>query len=215
MLGARDVVPHLSSQFAGFVLTLPSIPIRVTVLHVPTMCDDLTVVASVNLQGGTVSRFVCLLTGRFIGWFECLDLHLHLAVCQGSPLFWQISSAVGFSLWEQRDLSTCRWRPLFCALGASRCLICSRRVSPRCFPYSVPSSRITGWSSWMCFAFIGPPWVCTLPVFPFVRWGVAQVGETILSGALVPQMRAQSHWETVRSSGAARFSLAVTTPHRL
>ena len=32
---------------------------------------------------------------------------------------------------------------------------------------------------------------------------------------LAVQMRAQSHWETARSSGAVRFSLAVTTPHRL
>ena len=29
------------------------------------------------------------------------------------------------------------------------------------------------------------------------------------------QMQAQSHWETVRSSGTVRFSLAITTPHRL
>ena len=60
VLGARDVVPHLSSRFAGVVLTLPSIPFRVTVLRVPTMCDDSMVVASVNLQGGTASRFLRL-----------------------------------------------------------------------------------------------------------------------------------------------------------
>ena len=31
-----------------------------------------------------------------------------------------------------------RWRPLFCALGTPCCWLCSRRVSPRCFPYSIP-----------------------------------------------------------------------------
>ena len=155
----------------GVVLTLPSIPFGVTVLRVPPMCDDSTVVASVNLQGGTVSHFLCWLSSRLVGWFECLDLHLHLVICQGSPLFWRISSAVRISFWEQHGLSTCQLRPLFCMLGASRRLISWRWISQRCFPYSVPSSRITGWSSWMRFVFIGPPWVCTLSVLPFVGWG--------------------------------------------
>ena len=68
-------------------LTLPSIPIGVAVLRVPT-CDDSMVVASVALQGGTVSRFLCLLTGRLMVLFECLVLHLPLVICQGNPLFW-------------------------------------------------------------------------------------------------------------------------------
>ena len=32
---------------------------------------------------------------------------------------------------------------------------------------------------------------------------------------LAVQTRSQSHWETVRSRGAVRFYLAITTPHRL
>ena len=129
------------------------------------MCDDSTVVASVNLRGRTVSRFLCSLNGRLIGWSECLGIHLNLVICQGSPLFWRISSAVGFRLRGQRGLSTCRWRPLFCVPGAFRRWVCSRRVSPRCFPYSVPSSRIPRWSSWLLFAFIWAAWVCMLSSF--------------------------------------------------
>ena len=119
-----------------------------------------------------------------MGWSECLGLHLNLVICQGSPLFWQISSAVGIRLWGQCGLSTRRWQLLFCVLGASCHWICSRRVSTRCFPYSVPSSRIPGWSCWMCFAFIGAPWVYTLSVLPVVGWEVAQVGEAPFSPEL-------------------------------
>ena len=86
-------------------LTLPSIPIGVTVLRVPTMSEDSTVVASVNLLGGIVSCFLCLLTGRLMVLFDCLDLHLPLVLCQGSPLLWRISSAVGIRLWDQSGLS--------------------------------------------------------------------------------------------------------------
>ena len=105
VLGARGDVSHLPSRFVSVVLTLPSIPFRVADFRVPTMCNDSTVVASVNLQDGTLFRFLCLLTGCLIGWFECLDLHLHLVICRGSPLFWRIS-AVGIRLWGQRGLST-------------------------------------------------------------------------------------------------------------
>ena len=76
-------VPHLSSRIAGDVLALPSIPKGVTVLDVTAMCDDLTVVASINKRGGTVSRFLCLLAGRLLQWSECLNLHLDLRCLPG------------------------------------------------------------------------------------------------------------------------------------
>ena len=44
--------------------------------HVTAMCDNSTVVAYVNKQGGTVSRVLCLLTSRHLRWTESFDVHL-------------------------------------------------------------------------------------------------------------------------------------------
>ena len=44
--------------------------------HVTAMCDNSTVVAYVNKQGGTVSRALCLLTSRLLRWTESFDIHL-------------------------------------------------------------------------------------------------------------------------------------------
>ena len=39
------------------------------------MCDNSTVVAYVNKQGGTVSCFLCSLASRLLRWTESLDIH--------------------------------------------------------------------------------------------------------------------------------------------
>ena len=44
--------------------------------YVTAMCDNSTVVAYVNKQGGTVSRAQCLLTSRLLRWTESFDVHL-------------------------------------------------------------------------------------------------------------------------------------------
>ena len=44
--------------------------------HVTAMCDNSTVVAYINKQGGTVSRALCLLTSRLLRWTESFDVHL-------------------------------------------------------------------------------------------------------------------------------------------
>ena len=44
--------------------------------HVTAMCDNSTVVAYVNKQGGTVSRSLRLLTSRLLRWTESFDVHL-------------------------------------------------------------------------------------------------------------------------------------------
>ena len=44
--------------------------------HVTAMCDNSTVVAYVNKQGGTVSRALCLLTSRLLRWTESFDVLL-------------------------------------------------------------------------------------------------------------------------------------------
>ena len=43
---------------------------------VTAMCDNSTVVAYVNKQGGTVSRALCLLASRLLRWTESFDVHL-------------------------------------------------------------------------------------------------------------------------------------------
>ena len=44
--------------------------------QVTAMCDNSTVVAYVNKQGGTVSWALCLLTSRLLRWTESFDIHL-------------------------------------------------------------------------------------------------------------------------------------------
>ena len=44
--------------------------------HVTAMCDNSTVVAYVNKQGGTVCRALCLLASRLLRWTESFDIHL-------------------------------------------------------------------------------------------------------------------------------------------
>ena len=51
--------------------------------HVTAMCDNSTVVAYVNKQGGTVSRALCLLTSRLLRWTESFDVHLNARYLPG------------------------------------------------------------------------------------------------------------------------------------
>ena len=44
--------------------------------HVIVMCDNSTVMAYINKQGGMVSRALCLLTSRLLRWTESFDVHL-------------------------------------------------------------------------------------------------------------------------------------------
>ena len=48
----------------------------VIVHHLTAMCNNSTVVAYVNKQGGTVSRVLCWLASRLLRWTESLDIHL-------------------------------------------------------------------------------------------------------------------------------------------
>ena len=51
--------------------------------HVTAMCDNSTVVAYVNKQGGTVSRALCSLTSRLLRWTESLNIHLNARYLPG------------------------------------------------------------------------------------------------------------------------------------
>ena len=54
--------------------------------HVTAMCDNSTVVAYVNKQGGTVSRALCLLTSRLLRWTESFDIHLDARYLPGQAI---------------------------------------------------------------------------------------------------------------------------------
>ena len=83
VIGAGEVVPHLSSRIAGYLLALPSFQEGITSLRMPAMCDDSMVVAYINQQGGTVSRSLCSLASRLPRWSESLDLHLNTRYLPG------------------------------------------------------------------------------------------------------------------------------------
>ena len=57
-------------------LILQSFQELVASRRVTSMCDNSTVVAYVNKQGGMVSRSLCLLASQFLRWTESLDVHL-------------------------------------------------------------------------------------------------------------------------------------------
>ena len=68
---------HISLlEMKAMFLALQSFREVVTGHRVTAMCDNSTVVAYVNKQGGTVSRSLCLLASHLLRWTESLDIHL-------------------------------------------------------------------------------------------------------------------------------------------
>ena len=73
---------HLLEMKAMF-LALQAFQEVVSGHHVTAMCDNSTVVAYVDKQGGTVSRPLCLLTSRLLRWAESFDVHLEARYLPG------------------------------------------------------------------------------------------------------------------------------------
>ena len=63
-------------EMKAVFLSLQSFREAVTGRRVTAMCDNSTVVAYSNKQGGTVSRSLCSLASRLLRWTESLDAHL-------------------------------------------------------------------------------------------------------------------------------------------
>ena len=63
-------------EMKAMFLALQSFWELVTGHHVTVFCDNSTVVAYVNNQGGTVFRSLCSLASRLLRWTESLDIHL-------------------------------------------------------------------------------------------------------------------------------------------
>ena len=76
MVRPGKVAPHQSSRNEGPLPGLRAFREDVIGHHVTAMCDNSTVVAYVNKQGGTVSQALCLLTSRLLRWTESFDIHL-------------------------------------------------------------------------------------------------------------------------------------------
>ena len=81
---AQEKLLHINLlEMKALFLALQAFQEDVAGHHVTAMCDNSTVVAYVNKQGGTVSRSLCLLTSRLLRWTESFDVHLEARYLPG------------------------------------------------------------------------------------------------------------------------------------
>ena len=81
---AQEKLLHINLlEMKAMFLALQAFQEVVSGHHVTAMCDNSTVVAYVNKQGGTVSRPLCLLTSRLLRWAESFDVHLEARYLPG------------------------------------------------------------------------------------------------------------------------------------
>ena len=81
---AKEKLLHINLlEMKALFLALQAFQEDVAGHHVTAMCDNSTVVAYVNKQGGTVSRPLCLLTSRLLRWTESFDVHLEARYLPG------------------------------------------------------------------------------------------------------------------------------------
>ena len=81
---AQEKLLHINLlEMKALFLALQAFQEVVAGHHVTAMCDNSTVVAYINKQGGTVSRPLCLLTSRLLRWTESFDVHLEARYLPG------------------------------------------------------------------------------------------------------------------------------------
>ena len=81
---AQEKLLHINLlEMKAVFLALQAFQEDVAGHHVTAMCDNSTVVAYINKQGGTVSRPLCLLTSRLLRWTESFDVHLEARYLPG------------------------------------------------------------------------------------------------------------------------------------
>ena len=81
---AQEKLLHINLlEMKALFLALQAFQEVVAGHHVTAMCDNSTVVAYVNKQGGTVSRPLCLLTSLLLRWTESFDVHLEARYLPG------------------------------------------------------------------------------------------------------------------------------------
>ena len=81
---AQEKLLHINLlEMKALFLALQAFQEDVAGHHVTAMCDNSTIVAYVNKQGGTVSRPLCLLTSRLLRWTESFNVHLEARYLPG------------------------------------------------------------------------------------------------------------------------------------
>ena len=81
---AQEKLLHINLlEMKALFLALQAFQEDVAGHHVTAMCDNSTVVAYINKQGGTVSRPLCLLTSRLLRWTESFYVHLEARYLPG------------------------------------------------------------------------------------------------------------------------------------
>ena len=76
MWSEQEKLLHINLlKMKALFLALQSFQELVAGRRVTAMCDNSTVVAYVNKQGGTVSRFLCSLASQLLRWSESLNVH--------------------------------------------------------------------------------------------------------------------------------------------
>ena len=81
---AQEKLLHINLlEMKALFLALQAFQEDVAGHHVTAMCDNSTVVAFINKQGGTVSWPLCLLTSRLLRWTESFDVHLEARYLPG------------------------------------------------------------------------------------------------------------------------------------
>ena len=164
--------------------------------HVTAMCDNSTVVAYVNKQGGTVSRALCLLTSHLLRWTESFDIHLDARYLPGENNVladvlsrrgqvvgteWSLHTQVARSLlrvWGNPSIdlfATC--------LNAKLPLYCSLVPDPQAV---FEDAFRHPWDDLDLYAF---------PPFPLVGWVIARVQESsLVAMTLIAPLWPEKEW---------------------
>ena len=113
-----------------------------------------------------VPRSLCSLASELLRWLESVDVHLDaMYLPRQSSVLVDLLSCRDQVIGTEWSLHLQVTRDLPCRS------ICSRRVSTRSFPYTVPLSRIPRRSLRMRFVILGPTWTCTVSTLSSGRKG--------------------------------------------
>ena len=168
MVGPGEVAAHQSSRDEGAVHRPSVVSRRCIGYHVTAMCDNSTVVAYVNKQGGMVSRALCLLASHLLRWMESLDIHLNERYLSGQAnVLADLLSCRGQVVGTEWSLHPQVARSLLRVVAIRRSTFL-RRASMRNCPFIIRSSQIPRLSSRMRFVIFGTTWTCTRSL-PFLR----------------------------------------------
>ena len=160
------------------------------------MCDNSTVVAYVNKQGGTVSQALCLLTSRLLRWTESFDVHLDARYLPGQDnVLADVLSRRGQVVGTEWSLHPQVARSLLCAWGNpsidlfATCL--NAKLPPHCLLVPDPQAVFEDafrhpWDDLDLYAF---------PPFPLVGRVIARVRESSrVAMTLVAPLWPEKEW---------------------